>query len=93
MSNEKYANTQIHKNAKIQIHKNKVLERPNMCYIFLKAGCSRISNMTTDPDLTTTEPMITDPTTTRPSTRDPTITDPIKADPTTDHLVDPEHLV
>ena len=49
--------------------------------------------MTTDPDLTTTEPMITDPTTTSSSTRDPTITDPIKADPTTDHLVDPEHLV
>ena len=34
----KYANTQIHKYTNMQIHKNKVLKRPNMCYIFEKHG-------------------------------------------------------
>ena len=92
MSNEKYGNTQII-NAQIHKHTNTKCLKDPTCAIILKRGGSRISNMTTDPDLTTTEPMITDPTTTSPSTRDPTITDPIKADPTTDHLVDPEHLV
>ena len=48
-----------------------MLERPNMCYIFEKQEGSRKSNMTTDPDPTTTDPTKMAPTTTDPTTTNP----------------------